>query len=72
MTFFALVLNRPIVLICARNASSPSATICSGVLMRLNKSRVAMLTLTSVAWADSTTRKGSATIELTHGRNVTA
>ena len=39
MTFFALVLNRPMVLIASRSASSPSATICRGVLMRANSGR---------------------------------
>ena len=55
MTFFALVLNRPIVLIASRRRSSPSSTICSGVLTRSNKGRVAMFTLASVACADRTT-----------------
>ncbi len=32
MTFFALVLNRPIVLIASRSSSSPSSTICCGRL----------------------------------------
>ena len=55
MTFFALVLNRPIVLIASRSLSSPKSTICRGVLMCSNSGRVAMFTLASVAWADSTT-----------------
>ena len=59
MTFFALVLNRPMVLIASRSASSPSSTICSGVLIRSNSGRVAMFTLASVACADSTTATSS-------------
>ena len=59
MTFFALVLNRPMVLIASRSASSPKSTICCGVLMRSNRARVAMLTLASVACADSTTATSS-------------
>jgi len=55
MTFFALVLNRPMVLIASRSASSPSATICLGVLIRANSGRQAVLTLASVAWAERTT-----------------
>ena len=55
ITFFALVLNRPIVLIASRRASSPKSTICWGFLMRVNSGRQAMLTLASVACADSTT-----------------
>ena len=51
----AVVLNRPIVLIAARSFSSPSATICSGVLMCANSGLVAMLTLASVACAERTT-----------------
>ena len=31
MTFFAFMLNRPIVLMCRFSPSSPSASICSGV-----------------------------------------
>jgi len=55
MTFFALVLNRPIVLIASRRRSSPSASICFGVVIRLNSGRQATLTLASVAWAERTT-----------------
>jgi hypothetical protein len=55
MTFFALELNSPIVLMCALSASSPRATICAGVVTSANSARVALLTPTSVACADSTT-----------------
>jgi hypothetical protein len=55
MTFFALVLNRPIVRMWRLRSSSPSATICSGVVTCLNRSRMARLTLASVACAESTT-----------------
>jgi len=47
------------VLMASRNASSPKSTICRGVLMRSNKGRVAMLTLASVACAESTTATSS-------------
>jgi len=59
MTFFALVLNRPIVLIAWRSGSSPKSTICFGVLMRANNGLVAMFTLASVACADRTTATSS-------------
>ena len=55
ITFFALELNRPMVLMCCFSPSSPSATICAGVVTVLNSSRVALLTPTSVDWAESTT-----------------
>jgi hypothetical protein len=55
MTFFALVLNKPMVLIASRNRSSPKSTICFGFLMCSNSGLQAMLTLASVAWAESTT-----------------
>ena len=55
MTFFALVLNSPIVRIAARTRSSPSATICAGVSAAAKSPRVALLTPASVACADSTT-----------------
>jgi len=55
MTFLALVLNKPIVLIAFRSDSSPKSTTWRGFLMLLNSGRVAMLTLASVAWADRTT-----------------
>jgi len=55
MTFLALVLNKPIVLIASRNASSPRSTICFGVFTRSNNGLVAILTLASVACAESTT-----------------
>ena len=35
--------------------SSPSASICCGVQACANSARVALLTLTSVAWADNST-----------------
>jgi hypothetical protein len=59
MTFFALVLNRPIVLMCCFRPSSPKATICSGVFTSAKSARVALLTPASVAWADSTTATSS-------------
>ena len=59
MTFFALVLNSPMVLICCFSPSSPSATICAGVLTSRNSARVALLTPTSVDWAESTTATSS-------------
>jgi len=59
MTFLALVLNKPIVLIAFRSDSSPKSIIWRGFLMRSNNRRVAMLTLASVAWADSTTATSS-------------
>jgi len=59
MTFLALVLNKPIVLIAFRSDSSPKSIIWRGFLMRSNNGRVAMLTLASVAWADSTTATSS-------------
>ena len=52
MTFFALVLNRPMVLMCAFTPSSPSATIFAGVSAIANSLRVARLTETSVACAE--------------------
>jgi len=55
ITFLALVLNRPMLLIASRSDSSPNSTMACGVLMRANKGLVAMLTLASVAWAESTT-----------------
>lgn len=53
--FFALALNKPIVLMYSIRPSSPSERICSGVLAFLNRTVVAALTETSVAWAESTT-----------------
>jgi len=55
MTFFAFMLNRPMVRMCAFSPSSPSASICAGVVTRANRSRVAMFTPASVDWAESTT-----------------
>src|SRR5262249_9864596 len=55
MTFFALVRNRPIVLMYARTRSSPSAAILAGVSAAANKAGVALLTPASVACAESTT-----------------
>jgi len=59
MTFFALVLNSPMVLIASRRRSSPKSTICCGVLMCSNSGRQAMLTLASVACAERTTATSS-------------
>ena len=58
-TFFALVRNRPMVLIRSRTLSSPSATIFSGVGPAANSAGVALLTPASVACADSTTATSS-------------
>ena len=55
MTFLALVLNRPMVLMNSRTRSSPSATILAGVSAAANNAGVALLTPASVACADSTT-----------------
>ena len=56
MTFFAFVLNRPIVLMCRLRPSSPSVEhLLRAWSTVLNSSRVAMLTPASVAWADRTT-----------------
>ena len=54
-TFFALVRNRPMVLISSRTRASPSATISAGVSAAANSAGVALLTPASVACADSTT-----------------
>ena len=43
------------VLIASASAGSPRASNCGGVLATGNRRRVALLTLTSVAWADSST-----------------
>jgi len=59
MTFLALVLNKPMVLIAVRSDSSPSSTIWCGFLIVLNSGRVAMFTLASVAWAERTTATSS-------------
>ena len=59
MTFFALPLNSPIVLICSFSPSSPRSTICCGVVTACEQRRVALLTPTSVACADSTTATSS-------------
>ncbi len=55
MTFLALALNRPMVLMCSRTPSSPSASMASGVFATVKSFAVALLTLTSVACAESTT-----------------
>ncbi len=55
MTFLALVLKRPMVLMRSRTSSSPSASIFLGVSATLNRPRVALLTPASVACAESTT-----------------
>ena len=55
MTFFALVRNRPMVLMKSRTLASPSFTIFSGVSAAANSAGVALLTPASVACADSTT-----------------
>ena len=58
-TFFALVLNSPIVRMKSRTRSSPSASIFSGVSATAKSGPVARLTPRSVAWADSTTATSS-------------
>lgn len=55
MTFFALLLNRPMVLMYSFSPSSPSARIDAGVLATGYSFAVALLTLTSVACADRMT-----------------
>ncbi len=55
MMFFDLVLNRPMVRMESRSRGSPSFSIFSGVSATANRRRVALLTPTSVACADSTT-----------------
>src|SRR5690606_35708706 len=55
ITFAALALNRPMVLMYCFSPSSPRARIAAGVLATGNRRRVALLTPTSVAWADSAT-----------------
>ena len=55
MTFFALVRNRPIVLMYAIEAVDAEATIAAGVFAAANSFAVALLTPLSVACADSTT-----------------
>jgi hypothetical protein len=55
MTFFALVLNRPMVLMKLRTFASPSLTIFSGVSAAANSAGVALLTPASVACAERTT-----------------
>ncbi len=55
MTFFALVLKRPIVRMKSRTRSSPRPSIFSGVSATAKRGAVARLTLRSVAWAESTT-----------------
>ena len=59
MTFFALELNRPMVLMCCFSPSSPSASILSGVSAMGNSFAVALFTDTSVACADSATATSS-------------
>ena len=55
MMFLALVLNRPIDLMWSLSRLSPRASICAGVSTFSNSGPVALLTPTSVAWAESTT-----------------
>ena len=55
MTFFALVLKRPMDEMNGFNPSSPSASIAAGVSAAWNSLAVALFTDTSVAWADSAT-----------------
>ncbi len=55
MTFLALLRKRPMVLMCSRTASSPSAIILAGVSATAKRPRVALLTPASVACAESTT-----------------
>ena len=53
--FFALLRNSPMVRMCSVSAGRPNARIFSGELATANKRRVALLTPTSVACADSST-----------------
>lgn len=55
MTFLAFVRNSPIVLMCSISAASPKSSIFCGVSTCVNRFFVALLTLTSVACADSAT-----------------
>ena len=59
MTFRALVLKKPSVLICWRSPSSPKASIFCGVSATAKRLRVALLTPTSVACAESATATSS-------------
>ena len=63
MTFAALVLNRPIVLMKFFTPASPSANISAGVFAASYNPFVALLTLTSVACADSKTEISSSKVD---------
>ena len=58
-TFAALALYRPMVLMYGFRPSSPSAAMAAGVFTTGNRRRVALLTPTSVACADSVTATSS-------------
>ena len=55
MTFLAFMLNRPIEPMKGFRPASPSASIFSGVSATWKSFSVALLTETSVAWAESAT-----------------
>ena len=55
ITFLALFRYRPMELMYGISPSSPSASIFCGVSATLNSRSVALLTPTSVAWADRAT-----------------
>src|SRR5690606_13433905 len=55
ITFLALALYRPMVLMYSFSRSSPRSAIACGVLATGNSRRVALFTPTSVAWADRIT-----------------
>jgi hypothetical protein len=59
MRFLALVLKKFSVLMCWRRPSSPRSSIFWGVLATANRFFVALLTPTSVAWAESATATSS-------------
>ncbi|MNN14092.1 hypothetical protein D3C81_1271450 [compost metagenome] len=55
MTFFALLLYRPMVLMYSDSPSTPSAWMAAGVLATGYSLAVALFTPTSVAWAERIT-----------------
>ena len=57
--FFALLRKSPMVRMASVMFSSPSSTMACGVGARGKSRRVTMLTLLSVAWAESSTAASS-------------
>ena len=55
MTFFALFRYRPMEAMKGTSPASPSSSIFAGVSATANSLSVALLTATSVAWADRAT-----------------